>query len=165
MNRGLVVERMKNFLAYCKHTGLTPWPATKHTLVPWVTGRAFGRFTGITPYQGQIRPTTLSAYVAALRSVHVDLDLSCALFDSEYIRRLLAGSTGLFPAEPRAERAPMTKSLLVRLLEPRATANEPAADTLHESTSTRPSRLASCVWASLHIRQRMSPALISSTPN
>lgn len=121
----------KSFESFCAHHNRAPWPAPFDLLYSWIVGRAFGEDSKLIPNQGQIRPATISAYVAALRSVHVDLRLPCTDFDDECIKRLLAGINSLFPPERPKERTPMTKDVLIRLLDPRAAAGETRMDALH----------------------------------
>ncbi|KAG6090427.1 hypothetical protein E4U31_007867 [Claviceps sp. LM219 group G6] len=66
----------------------------------WLIGRAFGRYTFIRQ-QSQIQPATISAYLSALRSVHVDLKLPTTDFDDDNMKRFMAGIHNLFPPAPR----------------------------------------------------------------
>ena len=42
----------------------------------------------------------------------------------------MQGANNFFPAEPRPQRTPISRSLLIRLISPEATAAEPHLDTL-----------------------------------
>lgn len=121
----------KSFESFCAYHNRAPWPAPFDLLCSWIVGRAFGQDDRLIPNQGQIKPATINAYVAALRSVHVDLKLPCTDFDDEFMKRLLAGINSLFPPERPTERAPMTKDVLLRLLDPCAAVGETQLDALH----------------------------------
>ncbi|KAG6287143.1 hypothetical protein E4U09_006335 [Claviceps aff. purpurea] len=51
--------------------------------------------------QAQIQPATISAYLSALRSVHIDLKLSTTDFDDHHMKRFMAGVYSLFPPPTR----------------------------------------------------------------
>ncbi|KAG6032592.1 MICOS complex subunit mic60 [Claviceps sp. LM458 group G5] len=68
-------------------------------LVHWISGRVYGKYNNLIKKQRQVRPATASAYVAALRSVHIDLDLPKDLFDGLHVRRLVSGTFGTFPQQ------------------------------------------------------------------
>src|SRR5216117_828297 len=93
---------INNYLVWCKANGASPWPASLATLVHWGTGRLYG--DPLLPQQGRITGSTLTAYLAALRSVHTDLAMDNAVFDSPLLRRLIQGGTNLFPPQPHRER-------------------------------------------------------------
>ncbi|KAG5930322.1 hypothetical protein E4U60_007098 [Claviceps pazoutovae] len=117
----------------------------------WLVGRAFGRHHGIIPSQSKILPATISAYLSALRSVHVDLKLSTTVFDDDHMKRFMAGIYNLFPASPRPEpRSPMTRELLLRVLDPNAMRSEAPSDAVQFNNSTLPiasPSAVSCAWA------------------
>ncbi|KAG5936769.1 hypothetical protein E4U59_004808 [Claviceps monticola] len=90
-------------------------------LLAWIVSRAFGRYNGVILQQTKIPPATISAYLFALRSVHVDLKLPTTDFDDDHMKRFMAGVYSRFPPTPRAEpRTPMAKDMLLRVLGPSA---------------------------------------------
>jgi hypothetical protein len=64
---------------------------------------------------GRIKAETLSSYVSAIRSCHVDKQLPTATFDSPVIKRLLAGALSLSPPTKRA-RLPITRDILSKIV-------------------------------------------------
>ncbi|KAG6087593.1 hypothetical protein E4U15_007607 [Claviceps sp. LM218 group G6] len=52
-----------------------------------------------------VNPATASVYVAALRSVHIDLDLPTTLFDGLHSRRLISGFVCFAPWEEQLQMA------------------------------------------------------------
>ena len=80
---------------------------------------------------GQIQGTTLRSYVAALRSVHLDLNLSSEIFECSHIQRLINGAIHLFPAKSKPERRPISRELLLKLVSPEATQGENKIDRLN----------------------------------
>jgi hypothetical protein len=73
---------------------------------------------------------TVTSYFAALRAIHTDLSYDERPFDSLCLRRIVQGAVNLFPAQPRAERTPISRNLLLHLVSPAATASENALDAL-----------------------------------
>ena len=66
--------------------GIQAWPTTVEPLAEWVTFRAPG-----SPDEDKLSPDTLQSYLSALRSVHVDRRLPTAVFEGEFIHRVLKG--------------------------------------------------------------------------
>lgn len=120
---------VRSYEEYCHMSKVCPWPATRRTLGPWIVTRAFG--SAISRNLHQVSATTLSGYVSALRSVHVDLDLPTEVFESQHIRRLLAGAANLFPKRSRERKLFITRQLLIDLISTRATEGESEHDTLN----------------------------------
>lgn len=119
----------RSFESFCTHYGVSPWPASFYFLCEWLVGRAFGQHQGMIPNQSKILPATISAYLSALRSVHVDLKLPTTDFDDDHMKRLMAGIYNLFPASPLPKhRSPMTKELLLSILHPHAMRAEAPSD-------------------------------------
>ncbi|KAG6283828.1 hypothetical protein E4U48_004937 [Claviceps purpurea] len=71
----------RSYETFCEYHRRRPYPVRRVVLVHWISGRAYGKYDSLIKKQRQVRPTTISAYVAALRSVHIDLDLPTDLFD------------------------------------------------------------------------------------
>jgi len=117
-----------SYTTWCEYNSRDPWPASLSNLIHWSIGRLYG--DPVLPRQAQISAATLNSYLAALRSIHTDLDLNEQPFDSPCLRRVIQGANNFFPAEPRPQRTPITRSLLIRLISPEATAAEPHLDTL-----------------------------------
>ncbi|KAG6140117.1 hypothetical protein E4U38_007700 [Claviceps purpurea] len=62
----------------------------------------------------KIKPAIISAYLFALRSVHVDFKRPSTDFDNDHMKRFMAGIYSLFPPALRLElRTPMIKELLL----------------------------------------------------
>ncbi|KAG6018849.1 hypothetical protein E4U19_007861, partial [Claviceps sp. Clav32 group G5] len=120
----------RSFETFCSYHKIAPWPASFDSLCAWIVGRAFGRNPGFIKKQGKIQPATISAYLSALRSVHIDLKLPTTDFDDDHMKRFMAGIYSLFPPPgPRkAPRPPITKAMLVRILDPSAMTGEDDLD-------------------------------------
>ena len=108
----------RSYEDFCRLQSIEAWPATSQGLASWIVERAWGNST---PGMGQVSGKTLRAYVSALRSIHVDLNLSTLVFESPHIQRLLDGAINLFPAKPKRKRLALTpqhplKSTLTRSL-------------------------------------------------
>jgi hypothetical protein len=65
----------------------------------------------------RIKPTTIRAYVSAIRSHHVDANHDTSVFNNPMIKRLLDGATSMNPSTT-AERLPITKDILTQMLTP-----------------------------------------------
>lgn len=96
-----------------------PFPATVRTLSVYVTALAFGE-----PSVKRVKHTTISKYLSAIRSVHVDLNMPTDVFGNEHVRFLIQGASNLFPFESTDKREPMTPNLLEQMLTDRAATNE-----------------------------------------
>lgn len=79
----------------------------------WVTLRAM---TNGEILQGQVSPDTITSYVSALRSVHVDRGLSTAVFEGELFRRAMAGIRRQHPGFTADQAAPITQPILSKIL-------------------------------------------------
>lgn len=79
---------------FCTSQGKSPWPATTHKLIEWVSTRAFG---SALPNQGQIQADTIAEYLSGLRSYHVDRNFSTSVFESFQLDRVLRGVRRIFP--------------------------------------------------------------------
>ncbi|KAG6293522.1 hypothetical protein E4U45_006604 [Claviceps purpurea] len=111
----------RSFEAFCSHYSIAPWPASFDFLFAWIASRAFGRYNGVIRRQTKIQPATISAYLFALRSVHVDLKLPTTDFDDDHMKPFMTGVYSLSPPTPRAgPRTPMAKDMLLRVLGPSA---------------------------------------------
>jgi hypothetical protein len=62
--------------------------------------------------------------------MHTDMSYDERPFDSPCLRRLVQGALNFFPPQPRPERTPISRNLLVRLVSPAASASENISDAL-----------------------------------
>ena len=62
--------------------------------------------------------------------MHLDMDYNEHPFDSPCLRRIVQGTTNLLPSQPRPERTPILRSLLIRLVFAAAIASEEPTDAL-----------------------------------
>jgi hypothetical protein len=93
--------RMNNFTAY---------PATELGLGEFICSRAVGSL-GVT----RISPDSIQANLSAIKSIHVDRRVECFVFDSPWIKRILAGIRRCY-SSPRSKQAePMTEEVLQRI--------------------------------------------------
>ena len=123
----------KSYESFCYLNGFTKaWPATQKSLGSWIVERAWGNTT---PLMGQLQGTTIRTYVAALRSVHVDLDLPTTVFESPHTQRLINGAINLFPARSKIDRRPLSREMLLKVISPAATKGETSIDTLNANAA------------------------------
>jgi hypothetical protein len=103
---------IKSWEAFLALNGLLPYPAKKMDLGEWIAQRAFGTAA---PLMGRVKPETLSNYVSAIRSRHIDLGHSIAAFEDHTIKRALAGAMSLFPSTKKTK-LPITKDILDKII-------------------------------------------------
>jgi hypothetical protein len=104
-----------NYEEIRKQDGLADWPAASESLANFVTSRAYPNNTTL---RAQLRPTTLRSYLSALRSYHIDHQLSIEVFDNNaFVSRLISGAERLFPWSKKT-RLPLTQDILWLMLEP-----------------------------------------------
>jgi hypothetical protein len=96
--------------AFCALQSVQPYPAQQPHLGEWIARRAFG-----TPNMRQVSPSTLSNYVSALRSKHVDFGYPTTVFNDPFLKRLLAGARSLFP-QKKKEKLPITRDILAKIV-------------------------------------------------
>lgn len=120
---------VRSYEGFCQLSNVEAWPATRETLAPWIVTRAWG--IPFSKTLEQVKGRSLSGYVSSLRSVHVDMNWSEGVFDCPHIRRLIAGATNLFPKLHFQPKLPITRSLLLNLLSPKACYGERPLDTLN----------------------------------
>ena len=63
---------------------------------------------------GQLKPSTITNYLSALRSHHIDRQIDTAMFDSPHLLRLVQGARSLFPDRKR-ERLPIIRDILSKI--------------------------------------------------
>lgn len=125
--RALYDTGIRSYLKVCRlHRIDRPFPATVRTLSVFITALAFGEH-GVK----RVKDTTISKYLSAIRSWHVDLDEPTHVFGNEHIRFLLQGAANLFPAESSDKREPMSPEVLKGMLTTRAATNETTSTQLN----------------------------------
>jgi integrase len=77
---------IKSYETFCKTHGKEPFPAGRDTLGEWVAIRAIG-----SPQQPAIRCDTIESYLSAIRAWHIDFGQEEDIFESSWLRRLVAG--------------------------------------------------------------------------
>lgn len=120
----------RSYEGFCAAARCPPWPATRQILCHWIVCRAYGG-SNFAPGLGQAKGSTISKYVSALRSVHVDLDLPVTVFGLPHVRRLIDGAANLFPRGPSHKKIPITRDVLCGLMSPQATRGETEYNTLN----------------------------------
>ena len=95
-------------------------------LEEWAANRIFG---SILPKQGQIKPDTVASYLSALKSYHIDRQLSLKGFDDPRMALIIKGGKRLFPSKKK-NRLPITKDILEKItIEEPLTVNDLNIDT------------------------------------
>jgi integrase len=112
-SRTVYMTAVRAYDKLCRFRLLNPWPATEESLIEYACARAQGcNLLDLRP----LAPSTISRHMSALRSYHVDRGISCAVFESDRLRRILQGITSCFN-EPKARlRHPLTKDVLRAML-------------------------------------------------
>lgn len=105
---------IRSFEFYCSDKGLDPWPAKEQILGEWITVRAFGNTCSS---EGKLKADTISSYLSALRSVHVDRRIPTTVFDSPWLERLVKGARRAF-VQRRKDRLPIGKDVLAKITSP-----------------------------------------------
>lgn len=121
--------------------GKSAWPATFDGLRTWLQGRAYGN--PMLPKQKQVSHATLSGYLAALRSVHVDMNFGIEIFSNPHLRGLIDAAANLFPREPPERKCPMDLPTMAAVLSPDAAAGEHPDDTLNLNAAY------ACAWGGM----------------
>lgn len=80
-------------------------------LEEWAANRIYG---STLPKQGQIKPDTVSSYLSALKSYHIDRRLSLKGFDDPRMALIIKGGKRLFPSKKK-NRLPITKDILEKI--------------------------------------------------
>ena len=105
---------VRSFEHFCKFRNQEPWPANESMLGQWVTTRAYGSTDHL---MSQLKPSTITSYLSALRSYHIDRRIDTLVFDSPHLLRLVQGAWSLFPSR-KHERLPITRDILTRITPP-----------------------------------------------
>ncbi|RPA75415.1 hypothetical protein BJ508DRAFT_21409 [Ascobolus immersus RN42] len=106
----------QSYRQFCLLAGFTrPLPATVQTLCEWAAELA---------HCHSVKHSTIKTYLTALRSFHVDIGYPVTGFTDPKLRRLLDGIKKLQPVDPQShslpiqrERLPVTRDILIRLLQ------------------------------------------------
>lgn len=122
---------INKYVATChsRHPPLDPWPATFDKLSCFISVHAWG--------EGDFRRLphhTIRKYLSAIRSVHVDMNLDTAMFNTPHLNLLVQGACNLFPGDLNTSgptREPLSRDLLLKLVSPDACHGEPPRDTLN----------------------------------
>ena len=100
----------RSYEYYCSYYNISPWPAQEHTLAEWASARAEG--SSQIHFQGKVKAKTIFAMMSALRSVHIDRHLSIKPFNSEWLKRILAGISRCQPDDNIKKAEPISLSTL-----------------------------------------------------
>ena len=97
----------RSYEFYCAYFGIPPWPAQEHALAEWASARADG--SSQIKSQGKVKPKTILSMLSALRSVHVDRRFPTKPFESEWLKRILAGISRCHPSDNTKKAEPMSR--------------------------------------------------------
>ena len=111
---------VRSFEHFCRFQNQEPWPANESMLGQWVVIRTFGSSDHL---MSQLKPATITSYLSALRSHHIDRRIDTTVFDSPHLLRLVQGARGLFPSRKR-ERLPVTRDILSKITPPPTSRND-----------------------------------------
>ena len=100
-----------SYEAFCAVFNVQPWPASASILEEWAANRIFG---STLPKQGQVKPETVSSYLSALKSYHIDRQLSLEGLNDPRMALIIKGGKRLFPSKKR-NRLPITKDVLTKI--------------------------------------------------
>jgi integrase len=97
-----------NYVLFCAHRGLTPFPATATILCSWVHSLS----------ERRLQHKTIKLYITGLKSRHIDLGISTEGFRDDRLDRVVRGCKRENPPAPgpRTQRMPITRPILLQLL-------------------------------------------------
>ena len=104
----------ESFEYFCANRGIDAFPVRLLPLIEWVSLRATGSHER---FQNQISADTISNYISALRSVHVDRGLVTEVFQDETLRRVIAGVRRRQPKTDADQAEPITLPILRKLVD------------------------------------------------
>jgi hypothetical protein len=108
--RAVYHSGQKAWETFTRMNGFTAYPASELGLGEFICSRAVGS-GGVT----RVSPDTIQANLSAIKSTHVDRRLESFVFDSLWIKRILAGVRRCY-SSPRSKQAePMTEEVLQRI--------------------------------------------------
>ncbi len=87
--RATYQSSQKSWEFYCAQVNVPAYPASLQQLGEWVSARASG--APITGSTNRIKADTILMYLAAIRSVHTDRCINDSVFDSPWLKRIVAG--------------------------------------------------------------------------
>ncbi|KAF4769439.1 hypothetical protein HAV15_008849 [Penicillium sp. str.  len=100
----------RNYEKHCALQNLSAWPASKQSLIPWLTSRLLGNSN-----QKAVKPDTALADLVALRAYHIDNFLDDKIFDNKHFRRLIDGARRLNPISKVRVRKPISRDTITKL--------------------------------------------------
>ncbi|KAJ3453583.1 hypothetical protein MRS44_017830 [Fusarium solani] len=108
--RSVYLSAQRNYERHCALQNLPAWPASRHSLILWLTSRLLGN-SG----QKSVKPDTALADLAALRAYHIDNFLDDKLFYNRHFRRLIDGARRLSPTAKVRVRKPISREAITAL--------------------------------------------------
>ncbi|KAJ3454842.1 hypothetical protein MRS44_013442 [Fusarium solani] len=108
--RSVYLSAQRNYERHCSLQNLPAWPASRQSLISWLTSRLLGN-SG----QKAVKPDTALADLAALRAYHVDNFLDDKLFNNKHFRRLIDGARRLTPRTKVRVRKPISREAITKL--------------------------------------------------
>lgn len=108
--RSVYLSVQRNYERHCALHNLSAWPASRQSLISWLTSRLLGNSS-----QKAVKPDTALADLAALRAYHVDNFLDDQLFNNKHFRRLIDGARRLTPMTKARVRKPISREAITKL--------------------------------------------------
>lgn len=84
--RRVYPSAVDSYESFCAVSGYEAYPAVSEALEKWVANRPHG---GPVPKQGRVTQDTMSLYLSAVRSHHINRRLSIAAFDEAQLQRFI----------------------------------------------------------------------------
>jgi hypothetical protein len=110
--RTVYQSSQKSWEFYCAQVNVPAYPARLQQLGEWVAARASG--APIVGSRNRIKADTILTYLAAIRSVHIDHRISDSVFDSPWLKRIVAGVRRL-QVHTKQQAIPLSVSQLDRM--------------------------------------------------
>ena len=105
----------KSYEEFCYVNGVLPYPATDIILVEWISRRAFG---STQLGQGRLSADSIVQALSAVRSVHVDLNEDLSAFNTELLKRVVAGIRRVQAKKDTKKAAPLSIHQLEEITSP-----------------------------------------------
>ena len=102
---------VKSYDYSCKTNGHAPFPASQRGLEEWCTARLMGASGHM---MHRVKADTIQAYLASLRSYHVDHNMQTSAFDNPRLAHIIKGARRYFP-QHKTTRLPITKDVLTAI--------------------------------------------------
>ena len=112
--RAVYESAKRSYEFYCSYFTIPPWPAQEHVLAEWASARADG--SSQIRFQGKVKPKTILSMISALRSVYVYRRLSTKPFESEWLKRILAGISRCHSSDNTKEAEPISLTTLEKVV-------------------------------------------------